>query len=125
MRNRILASCAVAIVGAVVAVSVWAADKPKNGEAKPDKAFEGKAIWVQTKLPTRPSTALEEPQLKRLGERWFVVGKPVGVDALSSRTWIPLEDVVAIEEFSSREEMGKYYRLLTPPKQPAAPATAK
>src|SRR3954447_11568776 len=102
------------IICAAFLLAASGASRGQDGKASAElkdgskSAFTGKAIFVETNSQSLQNVLLEDPQVKTLGERTFVVGRVVNS---TRRCWIPLSNVDRIEEFADVEEMGKYYKL--------------
>jgi hypothetical protein len=88
------------------------ADPPQPD--KPQAGFIGKALFVRTK-GDRGVVMLLDPQVQKLGDRTFVVGRPVDRRTEASRVWVPVSDVTEVEEFADAKEMAKWYRSGPPP----------
>jgi hypothetical protein len=106
-RSIFVAAVLLGGVAAAAACIAGPLEVKDSGEA----TFTGKAIFVQTREPSRQNLLLEEPQVKELGNRSFLVGRVVQGE---TRFWLPLADVARIEEFASVEELGKHYQLGRP-----------
>jgi hypothetical protein len=96
------------LLAAVAVVGLALGSGPLRAADTGEYRFEGKAARVSVKGPVGPEMFIEQPRVRMLGDRPFVVGKPVGGRGL---VWLPLADVILIEEFADVKEMGKVYRL--------------
>ncbi len=82
--------------------------KTESHEANP---FSGKALFV-TMRGGIEAHSLEDPELRRLGEREFVVGQSAErSNGIARRVWLPLGEIWKIEEFTDAKEMAKVYRF--------------
>jgi hypothetical protein len=88
----------------------------KTGTAAPAPAenspFKGKAVMIT--LPSQHSLILENPELRKLGDRLCLVGKGSneclpGKWTNGQTEWVPMSQVEAIIEFGSVEELKKVY----------------
>lgn len=124
MGKRFVFPVALLAIGAVVAVGVWAADPPPPG---PDQPFAGHVILVHLKQANGMPVIMEQPRLKRLGDRWFLVGKSAtiglgggglgggpglggGTGAAPGATWCPVDEIARFEEYATRAELNKAIR---------------
>jgi hypothetical protein len=102
MQRRLVLG-AVALLVLLGASLAWSDDTP--GAGKPAAvAFTGKAVHVKAK--GLDGLLLEEAQLKVLGDRLFLTGKDVE-DGF--RVWVPMSDIVKIEEFADVGQLKKQY----------------
>src|SRR5437868_15066538 len=97
MRNKQLwvLSAVLVAAGAVTTLVVRAADQ-KPAPAG-DAAFVGRLMFIQAKT-TPGAVTLENVQLRRLGERAFLVGKEVEgamtrATFTGKQVWMPVNDV--------------------------------
>jgi hypothetical protein len=98
------------ISGALMGASFAEEPSPSKSETHHD-AFTGKALFVRLKNPGRSTVVLEDPQIQTFGENSFLIGRAVEGPVRSLRIWVPLSDVLEIEEFTDLKEMGKWYKL--------------
>ena len=102
------------LIGGLFLLLVLAGDN--NGQ--PDKenpkggAFTGKAIAVHVK--SQAIVPLDQPTIKTFGERTFVIGQ---VPNRATKLWLPLVDVLKIEEFADLDELSKHYQIGAAPKK--------
>jgi len=83
---------------------------PAKSEGHHD-AFSGKALFIRLRNPSRSTVAVEDPQIQTFGESSFLIGRAAEGPVRSVRLWLPLSDVLEIEEFADVKEMGKWYKL--------------
>lgn len=102
------------ILVAVLGLSLWTLGLPAQQAANEAKApaFAGKVIFVQGQEAI--SGVFENPEIRTLGSRSFVVGKPIEnkftrENITGGKEWIPLEEVHRIVEWESREAFEKHY----------------
>jgi hypothetical protein len=107
MRRRVAVIVALLVGCAALAAGLRASGVP-GPEVKPAPAFEGKAVVVQTK--GNVTYYLERPTVKRLADRPFVVGRGVG-RTKPAMVWVPVDEVVMVDEFADVGEMSRWYRL--------------
>src|SRR6266567_1662746 len=122
-RQRGLVAVCGVLCSLALAVLLFRGDEPVRAASANDRSFPDKsAIKVVTK--NQSFEYLTWPKAERMGGRVFVGGYRVNSNA---SVWLPLDDVVLIEEYSSLEEMVKAYPGLAPKKDaPARPdETAK
>jgi hypothetical protein len=113
-RRRVLT--AVLVIGGLLGLgsTVGPAGEPK-APAPASSDFSGKmVIVIYGRGDARNSAVLEKPQVRRLGERAFVVG--VGVDEWSAdkwahgiTVWVPIDSVVSFMEVSDVEQAKKVF----------------
>ena len=92
--------CVLALVQALLMKSGSAASTPT--ELMP---FSGEVVVLN--LKSKESVILEHPQLRRLGDTSFLVGKACGTPetwAMGEMTWCPINDIAYCVEFESKEQ---------------------
>ncbi|MBN9522125.1 hypothetical protein J0H58_27005 [bacterium] len=90
-----------------------AAVGPARGSRAPGpEGFTGSAVVVWLK-GANEGVRLEAPEVRTAGDRAFLVGREPGE---TRRQWLPLADVVRVEEFADLQELGRRY----PPGRPPA-----
>lgn len=72
--------------------------------------FKGKVVMVN--LKSKQTFYLEQVQIRKLGERYFVVGKGSDVNeaycwGMGKLIWSPVEDIELFIEYESREDYKK------------------
>jgi hypothetical protein len=85
-----------------------AAENPFKGQAaalvvRPHKGDEVNGVY------------LGRPEVRQLGDRFFVVGEYINLDRVDpttegTRTWTPLSDVIQIREYDTVEAMKKAFK---------------
>lgn len=104
--------CAAVLLATLGVAFAQDGEAPAKSKESGKSPFTGKALFVQMKQGHSPgSVPLEEPQVKTLGERTFLIGRVVNG---TRRFWLPLADVARIEEFADVEELGKHYQIGRP-----------
>jgi hypothetical protein len=114
----VLAVVAVLCVGLRPPALRLAADEPKPEEPKPaapaEADFTGKVVAISADSPDKFGVVLEKVQVRKVGERSFLVGK--GVDDgregnyYKGRTvWVAVDRVVFMVQFASVDELKKSY----------------
>ncbi len=89
---------------------VLSASLPSKGS----ESFSGKAIYVTLKNSSQGGIAIEDPELRKLGERSFIVGHSAAAPVGELRkSWVPVAEVWTIEEFADAKAMAKIYRVGT------------
>ena len=102
----------------VLVVGFTGSADPPEASKPPGEGFTGKAIRVRILGDRNGDGAalLLDPEIRTLGQRTFLTGRPVDMPTRPARLWVPLEDVRQIEEFTTAEELAKWYRVPPPPK---------
>jgi hypothetical protein len=107
-----------ALFGALICcalLGVGLAQDANSSKSEHHGAFSGKAAFVRLKNAVRPTLAVEDPQIQTFGETSFMIGRAAEGPVRSVRLWVPISDVLEIEEFSDVKEMGKWYKLSPAP----------
>lgn len=78
-----------------------------------EKSFAGKAACVQLEKANGPFLFLEDPEVKTFGNHTFLIGAVISPDKKAPRVrrWIPIAQVIMLEEFATVDDMGKMYRF--------------
>ncbi len=84
--------------------------KTSRADAPDTSDFSGKAVFVHRR-EANWSGGLLNPRIRTFGVQSFLIGRPIGGPTQASALWIPLTDIIEIEEFADAHEMGKSYRL--------------
>ena len=98
VRYLILASAALAVCGLLAPGLAAGAGEPAPAPAQ-DVDFAGKVVFVQT---SKDAATLEKVQVKRLGDRFFVVGRVVDDEVLTQGAFVgstlclPLSEVTKL-----------------------------
>jgi hypothetical protein len=107
-----------ALFGALICcalLGVGLAQDSNSSKSEHHGAFSGKAAFVRLKNAGRPTLAVEDPQIQTFGEISFLIGRAAEGPMRSVRLWVPISDVLEIEEFSDDKEMGRWYKLSPAP----------
>ncbi len=106
-----------ALVGAIVltlAIATVAYSQDRKLESK-DKLFADGAILVITTSGVNNSAIyFEDPELKKIGETWFLVGKYATVPGFPSPSktlsvWVAMSSITMIHEYKDAEELRKTF----------------
>jgi hypothetical protein len=114
MRRPLPCSAALALIAlalfALVRIGSSAAGQgePKKPPVAPDGDFRGKVLMIFSRIPQQGGV-LENVQLKPLGMRFFLAGKPGGGDAKAPTIWLAVDDITMISVFNSLEDAKKAY----------------
>jgi hypothetical protein len=113
-----VAILALTLVGAVW-VSVHADDPKPKAEPAVEHDFGKKVVFVRTSNPKTDNfgftySYLQKAQVRRLGDRSFLVGEVAGEPGKENpyegiRIWVPLSVVLEMSEFESLEMVQKMY----------------
>lgn len=95
---------------ALLGVALWRTPEPVK--AAEDRGFDSK-VAIKVIMKNHMFEYLTHPEIRRVGGRAFIYGWRQGAPGAA---WLPVEDVVFIEEHSSLEEMLKVYPGLAPKK---------
>jgi hypothetical protein len=108
-----------ALFGALVCCALLGVGLAQNANSSKSEshhdAFSGKAAFVRLKNQGQPTLAVEDPQIQTFGENSFLIGRAAEGPVRSVRLWVPISDVLEIEEFSEVKEMGRWYKLSPAP----------
>jgi hypothetical protein len=112
MRQKGIAGLVVvALVAALTSAAPPKSDSPKSAKAD-STDFTGKIVAVTAKDPVK-GAYLDGVHVERLGDRAFLVGRYVkrsDDDALPEMIyWLPVDDLLALTVFNSREDALKAY----------------
>jgi len=120
MQPRPLVIAAGAALLACCLLARFAVGQNANGERASPLEFKGNVIVVYCKSDADRGAVLEKPELKKIGERSFLVG--TGMDyggpknwTAGQRMWLAVDDVAFIAEFKDAETFKKSGKGAGPP----------
>ena len=108
-RHLLLGMLAFALIG-FDAVGLEARPNEPKATTPRDPHFTGKVIFVQTKTQ---AVTLEKPQVKRLGDRSFIVGSVIKDEVITrggfagAIIWLPLSEVLQMVEYDDLDQLKK------------------
>lgn len=104
--KRIVTAIVLSVVLVGSLVSMAAAVKDKSSSQVPD--LEGKTILVMFGSNPFPLTPTDNPSIRLVGEREFLVIPSSETDEPTFDRWVPLESVTSLMVFDNMEEAVKY-----------------
>jgi hypothetical protein len=75
------------------------------------KPFHGAALFVRLKSNADASVSIENPEVRSLAGLPFLVGHPLDASQNAGSIWMPLSDVLGIEEFADAKELARRYKI--------------
>jgi hypothetical protein len=73
--------------------------------------FSGKAVFVTIAKNSDRNVGLQDPEIRTLGDRSFLVGRDPDASSIKKWIWVPLSEVREIEEFVDVKAMAAVYRI--------------
>jgi len=114
MSKRFWAVVVVVAVGLVAGARMAAnAEDPKKPVV--EEPFKGKVVVFAIRKDANKLTALQGPQVKRLGDTDFLMGQVVGSTGedwrLGAVVWVPVGDLGEVVEFKDLRDAKRVLRL--------------
>ena len=120
MQSRPLVISAGAAGLACCVMASFAVGQNADGERASSLAFKGNVIVVYCKSDADRGAVLQSPELKKIGERSFLVGTGVEYGGPKNWTagqviWLAVDDIVFVAEFKDAESFKKTGKGVGPP----------
>ncbi len=112
-----------AVVGTIVltltlAMVAYSQDRKPDSNSKP--FADGSIVSIAISGTVNAGLYLEDPEIKRIGETWFLVGKvadlpgfPAAPKTLTS--WVSMSSITMVHEYKDADELRKAFPIQTQP----------